>query len=126
MFSPMICEADIAPDKVDELKKIIDSFLKKEKEYLSEINILKEQIRCLQDRLFGRKSEKMPSDENLPKQLSLFDPPEEDFPIAERIRIDRVRNEPRSYPVVGQARCFRSAVWYKEISFFDQRGASAF
>ena len=25
--------------------------------------------------------------------------------IAERIRIDCVRNEPQSYPVVGQARC---------------------
>jgi len=37
-----------------------------------------------------------------------------------------VRNEPRSYPVVGQARCFHSAVRYKEISFFEQGGVSAF
>ena len=80
----MVCEADIASEKVDELKKIIDSFLKKEKEYLSEINILKEQIRCLQDKIFGRKSEKRPSDDEQPKQLSLFDPPDEDFPIAEQ------------------------------------------
>jgi len=77
----MVCETDIASESVDELKKIIDLFLRKEKGYLSEIDILKEQIRCLQDRLFGRKSEKSPSDE---KQLSLFDPPEEDFPIAEQ------------------------------------------
>jgi transposase len=77
----MVCEADIASKNVDELQKIIDSFLKKEKGYLSEIDILKEQIRCLQGRLFGRKSEKSPSDD---KQLSLFDPPEEDFPIAEQ------------------------------------------
>ncbi len=70
MFSPMVCEADIASEKVDELKKIIDSFLKKEQGYLSEINILKEQIRCLQDRLFGRKSEKRPPDEG-PAQTTL-------------------------------------------------------
>jgi len=76
----MILEADIDIENVDELKKIIDSFFRKEKEYLSEIHILKEQIRCLQDRLFGRNSEKRSSDE---KQLSLFDLPEEDFPIVE-------------------------------------------
>ena len=52
---------------VDELKKIIDSFLRKELEYLSEIKILKEQVRSLQDKLFGRKSEKIPSGQ---KQLS--------------------------------------------------------
>lgn len=76
----MIIEANIASEKVDELQKIIDSCLRKEKEYLSEIDILKEQIRCLTDKLFGRKSEKEPVDD---KQLSLFDLPEENFPIAE-------------------------------------------
>lgn len=81
----MVCEAKIETENVDELKKIIDSFLSKEKEYLSEIDILKEQIRCLQGKLFGRKSEKNSSDE---KQLSLFDIPEEEFPIAEQTEED--------------------------------------
>jgi len=81
----MICETDIASETVNGLKKIIDSFLRKEQGYLSEIDILKEQIRCLQDRLFGRKSEKRPFDD---KQLSLFDPPEEHFPIAEELEKD--------------------------------------
>ena len=54
----MISEAVIETENIDELKQIIDSFLKKEHEYVSEIKILKEQLRCLQDKLFGRKSEK--------------------------------------------------------------------
>ena len=82
----MILEANIAPERVNELQKIIDSCLRKEKEYLSEIDILKEQIRCLTDRLFGRKSEKKPVDD---KQLSLFDLPEENFPIAEEPEEDK-------------------------------------
>ncbi|ACN17010.1 transposase (IS66 family protein) [Desulforapulum autotrophicum HRM2] len=81
----MIIEADIASEKVNELQKIIDSYLRKEKEYLSEIDILNEQIRCLKDKLFGRKSEKKPVDD---KQLSLFDLPEEDFPIVEESEED--------------------------------------
>jgi len=76
----MICETHIGTENVDELKQIIDSVLKKEQAYLSEINILKEQVRCLQDRLFGRKSEKISSDR---EQLSLFELPEEHFPIAQ-------------------------------------------
>ena len=76
----MICETHIETKNVDELKQIIDSVLKKEQEYLFEINILKEQIRCLQDRLFGRKSEKLSPDR---EQLSLFKLPDEHFPIAQ-------------------------------------------
>ena len=76
----MISEAVIETENVDELKQIIDSFLRKEHEYLSEIKILKEQLRCLQDKLFGRKSEKISSDR---EQLSLFEPIEDHFPIAQ-------------------------------------------
>ncbi|MBF0257435.1 MAG: IS66 family transposase [Desulfamplus sp.] len=64
----------IETEPVDELKKLIDSFVIKEEAYQSEIAILKEQIRSLQDRLFGRKSEKRPSDDGQP---SLFESPEE-------------------------------------------------
>ena len=60
----MICETQTKIENVDELKKIIDSFFRKEQNYQSEIKILKEQIRCLTDRLFGRKSEKSSSDDN--------------------------------------------------------------
>ena len=76
----MISEAIIETENVDELKQIIDSFLRKEHEYLSEIKILKEQLRCLQDKLFGRKSEKISSDR---EQLSLFEPIEDHFPIGQ-------------------------------------------
>ena len=55
---------------VDELQKIIDSFIKKEEEYQKKINELNEQIRLLKARLFGRKSEKDSFD---PKQRSLFE-----------------------------------------------------
>jgi len=89
----MAYEECIATENVDELKKIIDSCLSKEQNYLSEISILKEQIRCLQDRLFGRKSEKRPFDDN---QLPLFDTPEENFPIAEKLE-DEDESEVRSH-----------------------------
>ena len=62
-------------ETVDTLKDIIDSFIKKEEAYQKEIDALKEQIRLLKARLFGRKSEKESFD---PKQLSLFEEPEED------------------------------------------------
>jgi len=83
----MICEAQIETENVDKLKKIIDSFLKKEQEYLSEINILKEQILCLQDRLFGRKSEKTSSGF---QQRFLFETSEDHFPIAEQPEEDEI------------------------------------
>ena len=42
-------------DKIEELTKY---FLLKEEKYLSEINLLKEQIKLLKAALFGKKSEK--------------------------------------------------------------------
>ncbi|MDL1984523.1 MAG: transposase, partial [Deltaproteobacteria bacterium] len=50
---------------------LVDEFAKKEQFYESEIKILKEQIRLLQDKLFGRKSEKIKSDSD-ERQLLLF------------------------------------------------------
>jgi transposase len=77
----MICEGQIETKKVDPLKRIIDSLLIKEKVYQSEISILKEQVRYLQGQLFGRKSEKISSDDG---QRSLFETPEQGFPIVEQ------------------------------------------
>ena len=37
----------------------------------------------------------------------------------QRIRIDCVRNEPQSYPLVGQARLVSNGLIYKQISFFE-------
>ena len=37
----------------------------------------------------------------------------------QRIRIDCVRNEPQSYPLVGQARLVSRVFIYKQISFFE-------
>jgi len=74
----MICEAQIETENFD-LKKIIDSLLKREQEYLSEIKIMKEQIRCLQDRLFGRKTEKISLGL---QQIPLFETLEDHFPIV--------------------------------------------
>lgn len=47
---------------------------------LSENNILKEQIKSLQDKIFGRKTEKMSKDDG---QMSLFDIPEPELSIVE-------------------------------------------
>ena len=67
------------PSKWAELGPSPDSLLKKEQDYFAEIKLLKEQIACLTGRLFNRKTEKLIDD----PQLSLFDLPEEQFPIAE-------------------------------------------
>ena len=64
----------------DELKNMMDSFLIKEKAYKTQINYLLEQVRQFQSMLFGIKSEKIPLVDE--KQLTLFDIPEKDFPIA--------------------------------------------
>lgn len=69
-------------ENIDDLTRMIDSLLQKEQDYLAEINRLKEQINALRNQLFGRKSEKTFPDDN---QLSLFEPPEELFPIAEAL-----------------------------------------
>ena len=59
------------------IASLVDEFAKKERFYESEIKILKEQIRLLQDKLFGRKSEKIKSDSD-ERQLLLFDETAED------------------------------------------------
>ena len=74
--------SDCEPSKdILELQQInaslVDEFAKKERFYESEIKILKEQIRLLQDKLFGRKSEKIKSDSD-ERQLLLFDETAED------------------------------------------------
>lgn len=56
-------------------------FERKEQNYKAEIKILNEQIKSLQDRLFGRKTEKRPCDDD---QLSLFDIPEPPAPKPEQ------------------------------------------
>lgn len=50
---------------------LVDEFAKKERFYESEIKFLKEHIRLLQDKLFGRKSEKIKSDSD-ERQLLLL------------------------------------------------------
>lgn len=53
-----------------EIEEIKAFFAESEKRYQTEIKLLKEQIQVLQDKLFGRKSEKRPVDD---KQLLLFE-----------------------------------------------------
>ncbi len=62
------------PDSPDELKGIIDQMQQK---YESEIDLLREQIAHLYNKLFGRKSEKARYQDESP-QLPLFDMPEPD------------------------------------------------
>ncbi len=74
-------------ENTDDLTKMIDSLLKKEQDYLAEIKLLKEQVACLSNRLFNRSSEKINLDD---KQLSLFDLPEDQFPILEALEEENV------------------------------------
>ena len=61
-------------ENVCDLEQIIDSLLKKEQDYLSEIKLLKEQLNFFKNMLFARNSEKEAVED---KQLSLFEMPEE-------------------------------------------------
>lgn len=83
----MVLEAENTIENVIDLQKIIDDLLQKEKSYQSEIKILNEQIKYLQAQLFGRKSEKQPVESN-EMQLSLFEMPEEEFPIGDQLEKD--------------------------------------
>ena len=49
----MILEAENTIENVIDLQKMIDDLLRKEKNYKSEIRILNEQIKYLQDQLFS-------------------------------------------------------------------------
>lgn len=83
----MILEAENTIENVTDLQKMIDDLLQKEKNYKSEIKILNEQIKYLQSQLFGRKSEKKPINPNQ-IQLSLFEMPDEEFPIGDQLEKD--------------------------------------
>ncbi|CCK80229.1 IS66 family transposase [Desulfobacula toluolica] len=74
--------ADI--NDVEKLKEKIFSFAKdfsnKEQNYKAEIKILNEQIKSLQDRLFGKKTEKIHRDDD---QIYLFEIPEPECSVSE-------------------------------------------
>jgi transposase len=70
----MICAIENLPDNVAELQNII---VEREKQYRAHIKILEEKIRLLQDKIFGRKSEKLPAREDKYCQLALFNEAED-------------------------------------------------
>ena len=65
---------------LENLKKVAIDLNTKNHFYQSEIKILNEQIKSLQDKLFGRKTEKIHRNDG---QLSLFDIPEPECPLLE-------------------------------------------
>jgi len=70
------------PEKLkEETLLLIKDFARKEHNYKFEIRILNERIKSLQDKLFGRRTEKIVRDDG---QLSLFDIPEPEYPILEK------------------------------------------
>ena len=73
----MIPDTSKLPDDPVELKKIIADLHKKQQHYSSEIELLREQVSHLYNKLFGRKSEKDKYAGESP-QLPLFDMPETD------------------------------------------------
>jgi len=69
------------PEKLkEETLLLIKDFARKEHNYKFEIRILNEQIKSLQDKLFGRKTEKIVRDD----EPSLFDIPEPEYSILEK------------------------------------------
>jgi transposase len=65
---------------LENLKKVAIDLNTKNHLYQSEIKILNEQIQCLRDKLFGKKTEKISRDDG---QLSLFDISEPECPLLE-------------------------------------------
>jgi len=72
----MIFDTQTLPDNVAELKGIILSLsatqAQREKQYEAQIRIMEERIRFLQDKIFGRKSEKLSTKKDKYCQLALF------------------------------------------------------
>jgi len=66
-------------ENLAEVKKLALNLFEENRIYKSENKVLQEQVRSLQDKLFGRRSEKASKDDG---QLSLFDIPEPDLPIS--------------------------------------------
>ncbi len=77
----MISAIENLPDNVAELQNIIVEIAKREQQYQAHIKILEEKIRFLQDKIFGRKSEKLPAKDDKYCQLALFNEAED---IVER------------------------------------------
>ncbi|MCP3922336.1 MAG: IS66 family transposase [Desulfobacterales bacterium] len=67
-------------DDLKDLKKVAINLFEENRLYKSENKVLQEQVKSLQDRLFGRKTEKIPKDDG---QLSLFDIPEPDIVLLQ-------------------------------------------
>jgi transposase len=65
----MISTISNLPDNVADLKNII---VEREQQYQTHIKLLEEKIRLLQDKIFGRKSEKLSTKEDKYCQLALF------------------------------------------------------
>jgi transposase len=69
IIRPMISTISNLPGTVAELQNII---IEREQQYQTHIKILEEKIRFLQDKIFGRKSEKLPAKGDKYCQLALF------------------------------------------------------
>ncbi|RLC17189.1 MAG: IS66 family transposase [Deltaproteobacteria bacterium] len=97
----MMNEACIETE-IDKLNKMICSFSIREKVYVADIASLKEQIRSLQVKLFGRSSEANITPDD--KQINLFDLSEDELPtdIAEDDEIEvpgHIRKKPGRKPI---------------------------
>jgi transposase len=91
----MNVDATALPDDPEELKRIITALTHEQDRYSRENEMLRERVRLLYAKLFGKKSEKS-RDENSP-QLMLFDmpEPEEVEPQRETIEVEAHKRQKR-------------------------------
>lgn len=73
----MHSEGENLPDDIQELKGIIASFAEENHRYEVENKLLREQLLLMRSKLFGRKTEKLPSAEGAVQEI-LFDEPAEE------------------------------------------------
>ena len=79
-------------ENLDEVKKFALNLFEENRIYKSENKVLQEQVRSLQDKIFGRRSEKTSKDDG---QLSLFDIPEPECPLLEEPEVTTVESHTR-------------------------------
>jgi regulator of replication initiation timing len=73
----MHSEVENLPDDIQELKGIIASFADENRRYEAENKLLREQLLLMRSKLFGRKTEKLPSAQGAIQEI-LFDEPAEE------------------------------------------------
>lgn len=80
----MHSEAENLPDDIAALKEMVVSFVEENHRYEVENKLLREQLLLMRSKLFGRKTEKLPSGEGVVQEILFDEPAEEESDESEQ------------------------------------------